>query len=515
MNRMWRAAALSCLLLSSEWAHPDSLVDYIRNYDLNNYALGISISGKQNLYSGAKDSSILYPFLTSFRPAALTDDWLLIRGGGLGVRWVTENGWQLGAIGRIQTLGFGDFETDDLLGISARKWALEAGPTIGWRGWPVHINLTTFFEPTNRHDGSVSELSFQIPKGWSRGYFVPSIDIIHQSADYADYYYSVTPAEATPTRPAFQASAATNVAVNLQWGYALSDRWLLMGNLGLERLDSDITASPIVDRDQVFSANVALAYNANVFQPREYDGSAPRAPQFELRISGFLDTIDTKVTKDTVDGVPGFEVDIEDYLGAPDEETVLQVDATLRFAHYHRLEFGYFELGRRSTTTLKNDLEFGDELFPAGTDVNVGVDAKVFRAGYAYSLIRNAQLELAVMAGLHIISLDTDITTDPTGQTAQSIAGTPLPVIGAQASVFLGEKTALGAKLQFFRTDFDRYEGSLNYAMLDLQRQLGENVSVGFAYNYYGLKLSSRDSDVNGYLKIRHHGPMVFFSVSY
>jgi len=379
----------------------------------------------------------------------------------------------------------------------------------------MHINLTTYFEPTNRHDGSVSELSLRLPKKWPRGYFVPSIDIIYQDANYADYYYSVTAAEATPTRPAYQASAATNVAVKLRWGYALSDKWLLNGTLGLEKLDSDIMASPIVDRDQVFSASVGVAYNANVFQPREYDGAAPRTPNFEFRISGFLDTVDTKVTNDTVDGVPGVEIDVEDFLGISDSEPVLQIDATLRIAHYHRFEFGYFELGRLSTATLENDLEFGDELFPAGTELNISVDAKVFRVGYAYSLIRNAQLELAVMAGLHVISLDTDIATAPIDQRSRSMAGTPLPVIGAHASIFLTERTTLGAKLQFFRTDFDRYEGSLNYAMLEIQHQLGEKVAVGVAFNYYGLNLSSRDSDVNGHLKVRHYGPMVFFSVGY
>ncbi len=202
-------------------------------------------------------------------------------------------------------------------------------------------------------------------------------------------------------------------------------------------------------------------------------------------------------------------------LGASDEETVLQVDATVRMGHYHRLEFGYFELGRNSTTTLNNDLSFGDELFPAGTEVDTRVDARIIRVGYAYSLIRNAQLELGVMAGVHLISLETDIAAGSTSQRVRSRAGTPLPVIGAHASVFLGEKTTLGAKLQFFRTDFDRYEGSLNYASLDIQHRLGKSLGVGLGYNFYGMKLTSRDSDVNGYLKVRHHGPVIFFTVGY
>lgn len=512
---MRRIALIFAVLLVSEWAIAGSVLDYIRDYDLNDYALGVGFSSAQSPYRGAKDSAYAYPYLTSFRHSSMTDDWILIRDGGLGFRWVSDNGWELGAIGQVQTLGLGKLETDDLLGIIDRKWALELGPTIGWRGWPVHINWTTFFEPTNRHEGLVNQLTFLLPKEWSRGYFVPSIQVTQQSDDYADYYYSVTLAEATPTRPAYQAGANISVAAKLSWGYPLSDKWLLTGNVGVEKLDSEITDSPIVDRDHIWSAGVALAYNANVFQPREYEGPPPRTPQFDLRISGFLDKIDTKVVRDTSDGVPGFETDVEDFLGISDEETVLQVDATVRIGHYHRLEFGYFKLGRSSTKVLDNDLNFGDETFPAGTEVDTFVDVNIFRVGYSYSLIRNAQIEMGVMAGVHWFGLDTDIAADSTSQRARSSAGTPLPVIGAHASIFLGEKTTLGAKLQFFRTDFDRFEGSLNFASLDIQHRLGKQFSVGVGYNFYGMKLTSDDNDVNGYLKVRHHGPTAFFTLGY
>ncbi len=48
-----------------------------------------------------------------------------------------------------------------------------------------------------------------------------------------------------------------------------------------------------------------------------------------------------------------------------------------------------------------------------------------------------------------------------------------------------------------------------------IQRRLGKNLSVGLGYNFYGMKLTSHDSDVNGYLKVRHHGPAAFFTVGY
>ena len=510
----WLVAAVVFLLMS-EWAFAGRFLDDIRDYNLNDYAIGIGFSVEQNPYLGAKNSAYSYPYLTSFHHSSLSNDWLLIRDGELGVRLVSDNGWELGVIGRVQTLGLGVLETDDLLGISDRKWALEAGPTIGWRGWPVHLNWTTYLELTNRHDGLISQLAFLLPMEFTRGYFVPSIEFIYESDDYTDYYYSVTPAEATAMRPAYHPGASTSTTIKLRWGYALNDQWLLTAKVGLKKLGTEITASPIIDHDRTWSAGLALAYNANVFQPREYDGPPPRSPQFDLRIGRFRDMIDTKIVRDTSDGIPGFETDIEDILGVSDQTTVLQIDATVRVGHYHRLEFGYFRLGRDSTTILDNDLDFGDEMFQAGTELDTRVNARIFRFGYAYSLIRNAQFEFAVMAGIHLIDLETDITADSTNQKVHSNAGTPLPVIGVQASIFLGEKTTLGAKLQLFRTDFDSYEGSLNFGSLDIQHQLGKNVSVGLGYNFYGIKLTSRDSDLNGHIDVRHHGPVAFFTVGF
>jgi outer membrane protein len=445
----------------------------------------------------------------------MTDDWILIRDGGLGLRWVTDNHWELGVIGRIQTRGLGDLQNTDLLGISDKKWAVELGPTVTWRGWPIHVNWTTYAEPTDRHDGLTSEVALLWPTEWSRGYFVPSIAMKIQSDDYADYYYSVTPEEATPERSAYQAQANTTAEIKLRWGYAVSEKWLLTGTLTYEALGSEITDSPIIDEDHVWSAGLAFAYNADVFQSREYGGTTRFAERFEFRIGSFRDGIKTTVARDTVDGVPGFETDIEDILGASDTETVLQFDATMRLAHYHRLAVGYFEFGRDSTTTLEDDLEIGDTIFPAGTEVNTQVDFSALYAGYSYSLIRNTQLEIAVMAGIHFIDSKAEIRADSTDQRALSNASTPLPVIGLNASLALGEKALLSAKLQTFRTDYDRYEGSLNYATLDVQYRLGQNVSVGLGYNYYGMKLSSTEVNVNGHIKVRHQGPVAFFSIGY
>ena len=508
-----------CVLVGAfslgETAFAGRLLDYIRNYDLNDYALGLAISAGQSPYSGGENSTFGYPFLTSFRDSTFTDDWLLIREGDLGVRWVSESGWELGLVGRIQTLGLGVSDAPGLSGLEDRKWTLELAPTIGWRGWPVHINFKSYTEILDRHDGSISQLAFAFPYEWSGGYIIPRVELIHQSKGFANYYYGVSTSEANPLRPAYQAGNALNYLLKVRWGYAVSDNWLLTGSVGYEFLDSEISNSPIVSEDGLWSLNLGVAYNYDIFQPRESVRAGRAQSRAEFRLSAFSDSVDTKIVHDSSAGSPGSEIDLEEVLGVSDEETILQFDVIFRFGDYHRIEVGYFELARNGAATLQAPVTFGTEQFSAGTTVSSSFDTKILRLGYAYSLINDPQKELGLMAGLHFSTFETEIAAASTAQRATSNAETPLPVIGVHGSVAIGRKASLSARIQLFGMDFDRYEGSLYYLTLDLQRRFGENFSVGVAYNYYAMNLDSSAGSLRGSIEVRHRGPALFVSAGF
>ena len=68
---MRRAALIVGLLFALQSAFAGSLLDFARDYDLNDYALGIGLSAEQNPYIGAKSSAYAYPYLTSFRHSSL------------------------------------------------------------------------------------------------------------------------------------------------------------------------------------------------------------------------------------------------------------------------------------------------------------------------------------------------------------------------------------------------------------------------------------------------------------
>lgn len=490
-------------------------LDFMRNYDMNDYSLGVAVTTGQNPFIGGENSFIAYPYLTSFTHSAFTRDWFLIRDGGYGFRWVSDNEWELGVIGRIGTLGLGNSDADELIGVADRKWTIEAGPTIGWRGWPVQIHWTTWAEVTDRHGGFSSDLAFSYPIQFDRGFVVPTVQATYESSDITNYYYSVSEAEATPTRPAFTPGSAVHMEARVRVGYALTEKWLLSGTLRVEFLDSEVTASPIVGRDEIWTVNLGLAYNANVFNPVEHSDYTRRPPRLDIRVGAFQGRINSKLSRDTADGIPGFEIDLEDVLGETDERTVTQWDLIWRIGQHHQLEAGYFELARQGMVTLEDDLQFGDILFPSGTEIKSRTDYSSLRLGYTFFLMRDAQKELGVMGGIHVTEFSTDIVASGIGETARSRSNTPLPFVGVNGAVFLGDKTTLSARIHFFRTEFDEHKGSLNFAALELERRFGDKFAVGVGYNFYGTTLSSHDDDLNGELKIRHHGPVFFMSLGF
>jgi len=501
-------------LLAPGYSVAGQMMDYVRNYDLNDYSLGLAYTTTQSPYVGSDNSTFVYPYLTSFTHSAFTDDWLLLRDENIGLRYITDSQWEFGLIGRFQGLGTG-IDTDDVLaGIEKKDWALEVGPLIGFRAWPVNMQFRSYWDMPNRHDGFTSELEFSLPIDYAWGFFVPAVKLSYLSEEYTDYYYSVSEDESTPTRPAYQVGAATAVWAGFSMGYQLADRWLLKSSLGVEYLDSSITASPIVGSDKQWSASVGLAYNADLFVPRDHEDTES-GYGLEIRIGAFSGSISTTIERAANDGQPQDSTDLENLLNAADYKTFLQLDGRFRINNYHQFQLGYFALQRQSATTLVNDLSLGDEIYLAGTDIETGTETSLLRFSYAYSLMHDGQKELGVKAGLSYFRFEAEVGEVGSGQKQDFKGRAPLPTIGVLGNLTLGSNWTLGADLDMFVLDFARYSGYMGFLGLDLERKFGEVFRAGVGYNFYVLHLNAKDENLGGEFDLRIHGPKAYISFAF
>jgi outer membrane scaffolding protein for murein synthesis (MipA/OmpV family) len=489
-------------------------MDYIREYDLNDYALGLAFSHSQNPYVGASESTFAYPYLTSFTHSAFSRSWLLIRGENIGLRFVTDSQWEFGLVGRVQTLGPGSDYTEELVGIDDIDWALEAGPLLGWRGWPVHMQFRTYWEMPNRHSGTTSELEFSLPREYARGFFVPAVKLTHMSSGYTDYYFSVGDAESSPSRPAYETGDATNIWAGFALGYELSPRWLLKTSIGVEYFDDTIAASPIIDRDRQWAGTVGLAYNANVFVPRDHE-ALQRNPAVEFRLGAFNSSFDTEVQRSGAEGQSLEDIDIENLLGVADRKTMSQVDVRVRAGFYHRFQLNYLQSERNATTTLEQDLVLGDRTITAGSEVATATEWTLARFSYVYSLMRDGQKELSVKAGASHVRFSAELDEVGGQQPERLQFDTALPAFGAMGSLTLGGNWRLGADVDVFALDFDRYSGFMVFLGVDLERRFGEFFGVGAGYNFHSLRLTAKDEELGGEFDLRYQGPTLYFSFAF
>jgi hypothetical protein len=504
---------LAALLLFVPPVYADGILDYIRNYDLNDYALGLTYSVSDSPYSGSNNKAFVIPQLTSFRHNAFTDDWLIVSGGDVGARWVNDDGWVLGGVVRVRTEGTDSTLLDELADIDIRSWRVEAAPLVGWRRWPVHFELKWYHEVFSSYGGPTAEFQASLPREHPWGWFVPSVTLVHNSAGYNRYYYGVSESEASRgILDTYTPGSSTNVRVGVSTGYSFNDRWLLSVSLDHEWLGPAIADSPIVDKNSVWSGSIGIAYNNDVFRGRGYAGDSFAAPGFEFRFGMNNGLTDSTIVQRPAGDNPEEQIDVEDVFGVNRRKSIFHFEGVFRFAHFHRIEIGYFEIGRESETTLLSDIRFGGEVFPAGTRIDVDADLRVTKAAYGFSLMNDAQKELGVLAGVHITNFEALVAAPETGQRVETSVNTPLPVIGAYGSVALGPRTELSAYLQLFRMEFNYYSGSLNNLHLGLTHYFGDTFGAGVGYTAYLMNLDSADEDLRGSLEMRHHGPIVFAS---
>ncbi len=501
--------------LSSPATAGAGMLDFIRNYDLNDYALGIAITVSQSPYTAGSSSVLPYPFLTSFNNPAFTRDWLLLfDDAGTGFRFVSKAGWEIGAVGRLDPGGFGQDVGNEFFELREREWTVNAGGYVGWRGWPVHFQLRAFTEILGRHDGSTGEFAVSLPLSRDWGFLIPSAELVYQNAAHNDYYFGVTPPESSGTRPIYAAGADTNVRVRLRAGYRISDKWLLTGFVAMESLGDEIRNSPIVDRNRVYSYNVGLAYNADIFNPRDFAYADADENRVEVRVGAFYNNIDTELQLFGNDGIPGDILDFESDAGGSTAQWVPEIDVFVRLGDYHRLEFGYFEVGREATAVSLIPRRIGNVTLPANESFTVASSLRSLRAMYSYSFMRDPQKELGLSGGLQSANFRIDIET-PDGQTDRLDGEAVLPAIGAHGSLSFGQKSRLAARLQLFRSAFDGYDGFVAYGTIDWSREVSEGIRLGLAYNAYIVSLESTRDAFEGTYRTVHHGPSLFLSAGF
>ncbi|MFV2073123.1 MAG: MipA/OmpV family protein [Thermoanaerobaculales bacterium] len=220
------------------------------------WSLGLGVISSPRPYVGTDNSVTAIPLIELYYKK------VYVQGIRAGIHLFERGDVVFDARARIVFAGLDPDDAPELEGMSERKSSIEGGFALDWSPGKYLLSATVFTDLLGRSGGQQAGLD--LSRAWTfaryRWGLTPSVGVVWQSSDFVDYYVGVTPDEIRPGRPSFQGSSAFNFRASIFVFYRLTMRVNLVGLLRVQRLDSEISSSPIIDDTRSYFGLLGATY---------------------------------------------------------------------------------------------------------------------------------------------------------------------------------------------------------------------------------------------------------------
>ena len=255
--------------------------------------------------------------------------------------------------------GFPADQTPAILqGMARRSSGIDLGVAYRKREPWGNLDAEILHDANNLSHGTEMRLGYSVDLQSGRLHLRPSLAVARRNAALNNYYYGVRAGEARADRPAYLPGAGIDTTFGLFGYYEMSQRWRLLGGVGVTWLDSGVRHSPLVDDKLQPNAMVGAAYDFGSHKPyshpglpvhlKVYGGRATECnflPAATFRCGSTRTEDDTRiwgfdVGRPLVEHVNGWPLDFVAYVGlqAHDERGVaplaLQLNAQIKAYYY-------------------------------------------------------------------------------------------------------------------------------------------------------------------------------------
>ena len=163
-----------------------------------------------------------------------------------------------------------------LAGMTARTTESEAGFSIEQRVDWGRAFIEYLRDTSHTSGGTEVKLGISGDSGRGGLRLVPYATLSARNTRLNNYYYGVTPTEATAERPAYTAGGGVNATAGLNARYDLTRHWHLLANISATYWPSAVRDSPIVDVPRLQLAGFGgFAYEFEPTPPRQWEANTP------------------------------------------------------------------------------------------------------------------------------------------------------------------------------------------------------------------------------------------------
>lgn len=145
-------------------------------------------------------------------------------------------------------MGFKSGDAPRLAGMATRHDSLEGGPAFDWDLGPVAVSLSLFTDLTHSSRGGSGRMYMVRDVLKDDTWDITAFAGMERIGDrVANYFFGVGDTEATATRPAYQARAASNATGGMSGSYRFGKDYALVFGAQTLRLSGSPAHSPLVD----------------------------------------------------------------------------------------------------------------------------------------------------------------------------------------------------------------------------------------------------------------------------
>ena len=217
-------------------------------------AAGAGVSVEQSPYVGGKDSMEVLPLLF------VQMGRFYLRGPTLGAE--LYDGGDLSVSAGI-SLDFADSDRGDSPQLADMAelddvWLGEV--EVSYEADWGELDFSLAADVSGTHDGYLAGLSYGYPLELGGLQIEPEVGVEWHSARVNRYYYGVGAGDVRSDRPFYEPDAGMNYELGVTVTYPFAKRHALSLEVKAERLSSEVSDSPIIDRDNVASVGVSYLF---------------------------------------------------------------------------------------------------------------------------------------------------------------------------------------------------------------------------------------------------------------
>jgi hypothetical protein len=255
----------------------------------------------------------------------------------------------------------------------------------------------------------------------------------------------------------------------------------------------------------------------------QFPGSVPDT--FRLNLGGMYAWFDTEVTLEpTGGGGPG--INFEDTLGVPKSRPGFYGRASLNFG-FLSFDVGYVGFTRSRTTTIGQDVVFGETTYTIGASVDATQKTQLPYGDIRFNFLHNPSTQLGLTLGVAYPILEAEITAStgvigPGGPiigetvTTEGEIKTPVPLVGIVFDAALGDAVSAGIVFNGIFAPVHPYTGSIFQAEAHVDWYFANHFGLGGAFNYTRFRIK-KDDLPETLVDFRHdfYGPRAYLILTF